>query len=129
VPPSPEVTEFRIVQGQAEIAWAGSGRERRTKSDRRTIAERTANRVANVGKQAGSHNHVFAVRKVDRTFNDIGGARWPLFARAFDTPVELILKRRPCAIETWAVPGAVTIYLAIREMLSIKNDNRRREVE
>jgi ABC-type dipeptide/oligopeptide/nickel transport system permease subunit len=47
----------------------------------------------------------------------IGGPKWPLFARAVNTPVEVILKRRLYAIETWVALGALSIYLAITEIL------------
>jgi ABC-type dipeptide/oligopeptide/nickel transport system permease subunit len=47
----------------------------------------------------------------------IGGSRWPLFTRAVDTPVEVILKRRLYAIEAWVAFGALAIYLAITEIL------------
>jgi hypothetical protein len=47
----------------------------------------------------------------------IGGSRWPLFARAVETPVEVILKRRLYAIEAWVAFGALAIYLAITEIL------------
>jgi len=43
----------------------------------------------------------------------VGGSRWPLMARAIDTPVEVILKRRLYAIETWIAISGLTIYLAI----------------
>ena len=47
----------------------------------------------------------------------IGGSRWPLFAKAVNTPVEVILKRRLYSLETWVAAGALTIYLAITEIL------------
>jgi hypothetical protein len=47
----------------------------------------------------------------------IGGSRWPLFAKAIETPVEVILKRRLYAIEAWVAIGALAIYLAITEIL------------
>lgn len=35
-----------------------------------------------------------------------GGGNWPLFGRAIETPVELIIWRRLYAIETWiAISG------------------------
>jgi hypothetical protein len=58
----------------------------------------------------------------------IGGSRWSLFAKAVNTPVEVILKRRPYAIETWVALGALAIYLAITEILPHKFQNRKPEV-
>ncbi|MGD8967311.1 MAG: hypothetical protein PVI07_07370 [Anaerolineae bacterium] len=59
----------------------------------------------------------------------IGGSKWPLFAKAVNTPVEVILKRRLYAIETWVALGALSIYLAITEILPKKYDNQRPEVQ
>ena len=47
----------------------------------------------------------------------IGGTRWPLFARAERTPVEVILRRRLYAIESWIAMGALSTYLAITMVL------------
>lgn len=47
----------------------------------------------------------------------IGGSKWPLFLKAVETPVEVILKRRLYAIETWLAFGGLCIYLAITEIL------------
>ncbi len=52
----------------------------------------------------------------------IGGSRWPLFMRAVDTPVEVILKRRLYAIEAWIAVGALGIYLGITEILPRKHN-------
>jgi ABC-type dipeptide/oligopeptide/nickel transport system permease subunit len=54
----------------------------------------------------------------------IGGSRWPLFAKAVNTPVEVILKRRLYAVEAWIAIGALSIYLAITEILPKKIDVR-----
>jgi hypothetical protein len=59
----------------------------------------------------------------------IGGSKWPLFAKAVNTPVEVILKRRLYAIETWVALGALSIYLAITEILPKKYDNQGPEVQ
>jgi hypothetical protein len=59
----------------------------------------------------------------------IGGSRWPLFARAVETPVEVILKRRLYAIECWIALGALAIYLAITEILPKKFDPQEPEAE
>jgi ribosomal protein S18 acetylase RimI-like enzyme len=56
-----------IVRGQAEIAWAGLGPERRAEADRRTVAERTARRVARVRKDADFPNRAFVARTGDGT--------------------------------------------------------------
>jgi len=50
----------------------------------------------------------------------IGGRRWPLFARAVETPIEVILKRRLYAIEAWLAISGLAIYLAITEFLPRK---------
>ena len=47
------------------------------------------------------------------TFFVVGGAHWPLFARAVDSPVEVILKRRLYAVETWLATVGLSLYLAI----------------
>jgi hypothetical protein len=59
----------------------------------------------------------------------IGGSKWPLFAKAVDTPVEVILKRRLYAIETWIALGALTVYLAITEILPRRSNHRQPEVK
>ena len=59
----------------------------------------------------------------------IGGSRWPLFAKAVETPVEVILKRRLYAIEAWVAIGALAIYLAITEILPKRLANRQAEKE
>ncbi len=59
----------------------------------------------------------------------IGGSRWPLFMRAVDTPVEVILRRRLYAIETWIAIGALVIYLGITEVLPRKHGVGREERE
>jgi ribosomal protein S18 acetylase RimI-like enzyme len=72
-----------IIRGQAEIAWAGLGSERREGIDRQTVAERTAARVARVRKDEGFPNQAFVARTQDgspagfvwvaRTHNDFTG--------------------------------------------------------
>jgi uncharacterized membrane protein len=49
----------------------------------------------------------------------VGGSRWPLMARAVETPIEIILKRRLYAIETWIAITGLTIYLALTVFLPI----------
>jgi ribosomal protein S18 acetylase RimI-like enzyme len=72
-----------IVLGQAEIAWAGLGPERRVEIDRQTVAERTAARVERVRTDEGFPNQAFVARTeegspagfvwVARTHNDFTG--------------------------------------------------------
>lgn len=45
-------------------------------------------------------------------FFAVGGSRWPLMGRAIETPIEVILKRRLYAIETWITIAGLAIYLA-----------------
>jgi|LDZT01.1.fsa_nt_gi hypothetical protein len=52
-------------------------------------------------------------------FFAVGGSRWPLMARAVETPVEVILKRRLYAIETWIAISGLAVYLALTEFLPI----------
>jgi hypothetical protein len=59
----------------------------------------------------------------------IGGSKWPLFAKAVNTPVEVILKRRLYAIEAWVALGALAVYLAITEILPKKYGDPRSEVK
>lgn len=62
-------------------------------------------------------------------FFAVGGSRWPLMARAIETPIEIILKRRLYAIETWIAIAGLAIYLALTVFLPsifnslIKNHN------
>jgi len=49
----------------------------------------------------------------------IGGSRWPLMAKAIETPIEVILKRRLYAIETWIAIAGLAVYLALTEFLPI----------
>jgi hypothetical protein len=61
----------------------------------------------------------------------IGGRRWPLFAQAAQTPVEVILKRRLYAIETWIAMTGLGVYVAVTEILPRRawrwvRDGRRR---
>jgi hypothetical protein len=50
-------------------------------------------------------------------FFAIGGSRWPLLARAVETSIEVILKRRLYAIETWIAIAGLAIYLALTVFL------------
>ena len=50
-------------------------------------------------------------------FFALGGSHWPLMASAVDTPIEIILKRRLYAIETWIAISGFAIYLALTEFL------------
>ena len=50
----------------------------------------------------------------------VGGNRYPLFLRAVETPIEVILKRRLYAIEAWIAFAGLTIYLALTEFLPQK---------
>ncbi len=49
----------------------------------------------------------------------VGGSRWPLMAKAIETPIEVILKRRLYAIETWIAIAGLAVYLALTEFLPI----------
>lgn len=49
----------------------------------------------------------------------VGGSRWPLMAKAIETPIEVILKRRLYAIETWIAIAGLAIYLALTVFLPI----------
>lgn len=50
-------------------------------------------------------------------FFAIGGGKWPLFAKAVNTPLEVILKRRLYSVETWVAIAGLAVYLAITEIL------------
>ena len=50
----------------------------------------------------------------------VGGGRWPLMARAIETPMEVILKRRLYSIEVWVAISGLVIYLALTEFLPRK---------
>lgn len=50
----------------------------------------------------------------------VGGSRWPLMARATETPIEIILKRRLYAIEVWIAVAGLAVYLALTELLPRK---------
>ncbi len=47
----------------------------------------------------------------------VGGGRWPLMAKATQTPIEVILKRRLYAIEAWIAIAGLAVYLALTEFL------------
>jgi ribosomal protein S18 acetylase RimI-like enzyme len=89
-----ELTQFRIepatpsdwpwiVRGEVEIAWTRLGPERRQEIDRRTIEERSAQRVAQLRQDEGFPNQAFVARTEDgalagfvwvaRTHNDSTG--------------------------------------------------------
>lgn len=50
-------------------------------------------------------------------FFAVGGSRWPLLARAVETPIEVILKRRLYAIETWIAIAGLAVYLGLTVFL------------
>jgi hypothetical protein len=50
-------------------------------------------------------------------FFAVGGSRFPLLRSALETPIEIIMKRRLYAIETWLAIGGLAIYIAITELL------------
>ena len=50
----------------------------------------------------------------------VGGTRYPLWRKAVETPVEIILKRRLYGIETWIGIVGLSIYLALTELLPRK---------
>ncbi len=50
-------------------------------------------------------------------FFAVGGRRWPLLSQAMDTPVEVILRRRLYAIETWVAMVGLGLYIAVTEIL------------
>lgn len=52
-------------------------------------------------------------------FYAVGGSRWPLMARAIETPIEVILKRRLYAIEAWIAIAGLAVYLALTVFLPI----------
>jgi len=47
----------------------------------------------------------------------VGGSKWPLMARAVDTPMNVILKRRLYALESWVAIAGLSIYLGITEIM------------
>jgi hypothetical protein len=53
-------------------------------------------------------------------FYAVGGEHFPLFRRAIETPIEIILRRRLYAVETWLAIVGLCIYLAITEILPQK---------
>jgi ribosomal protein S18 acetylase RimI-like enzyme len=76
--PDFETTRFRIepatnddwpwiTRGQGEIAWAALGPEQRAETDRRSVAERTAKRVASVRKDKGFPNQALVAKTEDGT--------------------------------------------------------------
>jgi len=50
-------------------------------------------------------------------FFAVGGGRYPLWMRAIDIPVEVILKRRLYAIEAWVASAGLAVYLALTEFV------------
>lgn len=50
----------------------------------------------------------------------IGGTRYPLFRQAAGTPIEVILKRRLYAIETWIAMVGLALYLGVTEVIPRK---------
>jgi hypothetical protein len=53
-------------------------------------------------------------------FYAVGGGKWPLMAKAENTPVEVILKRRLYAIESWIAIVGLASYLGLTEFLPQK---------
>lgn len=49
-----------------------------------------------------------------------GGGGIPLFGRASEAPVELILKRRLYSVETWVATSGLAVYLALTEIVPRK---------
>lgn len=47
----------------------------------------------------------------------VGGGRYPLWSRAVETPMEVILKRRLFAIEVWIAISGLAVYLALTRFL------------
>ena len=47
----------------------------------------------------------------------VGGSKYPLMRRATETPIEVILKRRLYAIETWIAISGLAVYMALTEFL------------
>jgi hypothetical protein len=50
----------------------------------------------------------------------VGGSKWPLMRRAVDTPMNIILRRRLYALESWVAMAGISIYLGITEILPWK---------
>lgn len=59
----------------------------------------------------------------------VGGSRWPLMARATETPIEIILKRRLYAIEVWIAVAGLVIYLALTEFIPWKLEMMQKKSE
>ena len=59
----------------------------------------------------------------------VGGTRFPLWMRAVETPMEVILKRRLYAIEVWIAIAGLAIYLALTEFLPQKLHALKQESE
>jgi hypothetical protein len=49
-------------------------------------------------------------------FFAVGGVDYPLFRKATETPIEIILKRRLYGIETWLAIVGLSLYLAVTEI-------------
>ena len=49
----------------------------------------------------------------------VGGSKYPLLRKAVETPVEVILKRRLYAIETWIALAGLAVYLALTVFLPL----------
>lgn len=56
-------------------------------------------------------------------FYAVGGGKYPLMAKAEETPVEVILKRRLYAIETWIAIAGLAGYLGLTEIFPRKMGN------
>ncbi len=53
-------------------------------------------------------------------FYVVGGGKYPLMMKAEKTPIEVILKRRLFAIETWVAIAGLAGYLGITEVFPRK---------
>lgn len=53
-------------------------------------------------------------------FYVVGGGKYPLMMKAEKTPVEVILKRRLFAIESWVAIAGLAGYLGVTEILPRK---------
>lgn len=62
-------------------------------------------------------------------FFAVGGGRYPLWMRAVETPVEIILKRRLYAIEAWVATSGLAVYLALTELVPRKLKDMKISIE
>lgn len=59
----------------------------------------------------------------------VGGSRYPLMRRATETPIEVILKRRLYAIETWIAIAGLVVYLALTVFLPQTLNSLKEKIE